>query len=330
MSIVISGSIATDHLMRYPGKFSEQFLPDKLHSISMSFLVDDLEVRRGGVGANIAFAMGMLGQHPYLLGAAGADFDEYSEWLRRHGVHTNLVRIVNTLHTARFVCTTDAEQAQIASFYPGAMTEAHTADLDFVSAIVGTPELILIGANDPRTMLSLTAQCREADVPFAADPSQQLVSLDAAETEALITGARYLFSNDYELGLILHRTGWTEAELDSRVQVRVTTHGKDGASVFAGGDETHVGVVPARRVEDPTGVGDAFRAGFLTAVRQGTSYERAAQLGALVATLVVETTGTQEWALRHDDALVRITEAYGEVAATELAPLIPAAAPERV
>ena len=330
MSIVISGSIATDHLMRYPGKFSEQFLPDKLHSISMSFLVDDLEVRRGGVGANIAFAMGVLGQQPYLLGAAGADFDDYSEWLRRHGVHTNLVRIVNTLHTARFVCTTDAEQAQIASFYPGAMSEAKFADLEFLTAIVGKPELVLIGANDPHTMISLTKECREAGVPFAADPSQQLVSLDAAETETLIDGATYLFSNDYELGLILHRTGWTEAELDSRVGVRVTTHGKDGASVFVDGKEIAVGVVPARRVEDPTGVGDAFRAGFLTGIREGLSYERAAQLGSLVATLVVETTGTQEWTLHHDDAMSRLAEAYGDAVAAELKPYIPTEPPKRV
>lgn len=330
MSVVISGSIATDHLMRFAGKFSEQFLPDKLHSISMSFLVDDLEVRRGGVGANIAFAMGMLGQHPYLLGSAGADFDDYSEWLRRHGVHTNLVQNINTLHTARFVCTTDAEQAQIASFYPGAMAEGSRADLEFVSAVIGRPELVLIGANDPGAMLSLTADCRAAGVPFAADPSQQLVSLDAEAVEKLVDGATYLFSNDYELGLILHRTGWTEEQLDSRVGVRITTHGKDGATIYADGEQIDVAVVPARTVEDPTGVGDAFRAGFLTGIQAGRSYERAAQLGALVATLVVETTGTQEWKLDRDDAIARLREAYGDTAADELAELIPAGAPERV
>lgn len=323
MSVVISGSIATDHLMSYPGRFSEQFLPDQLDKISMSFLVTDLDIRRGGVGANIAYAMGVLGETPFLLGAAGADFDEYATWLGRHGVDTSLVRIIDTLHTARFVCTTDADQAQLASFYPGAMAKASTADLSFVTDSIGTPDLVLIGANDPGAMVSLTEDCRAAGVPFAADPSQQLVSLDAAQITGLVDGAAYLFSNEYELGLILHRTGWTAEELDSRVGIRVTTKGKDGASVHTPEGDTHVGVVPAREIADPTGVGDAFRAGFLTAVRAGASLERAAQLGSLVATYVIETTGPQEWSLDRADALVRLEEAYGAEAAKELGELLP-------
>lgn len=324
MSVVISGSIATDHLMSYPGKFSEQFLPDQLDKISMSFLVSKLEVRRGGVGANIAFAMGVLGQNPYLLGAAGQDFDEYDQWLTRHGVDTSLVRIEDSLHTARFVCTTDTEQAQLASFYPGAMAQASKADLGFVTGKIGIPDIVLIGANDPGAMVTLTEECRAAGVPFAADPSQQLVSLDAEQIAGLVDGAAYLFSNEYELGLILHRTGWTAEELDSRVGVRVTTKGKDGASVFSAEGEVSVGVVPARTVVDPTGLGDAFRAGFLTGVRNGRSVERAAQLGALIATYVIETTGPQEWTMDVDEATARLREAYGEDAAKELAELLPA------
>lgn len=324
MSVVISGSIATDHLMTYPGKFSEQFLPDQLDKISMSFLVSDLEVRRGGVGANIAFALGVLGQKPYLLGAAGQDFDEYDQWLTRHGVDTSLVRIEDSLHTARFVCTTDTEQAQLASFYPGAMANAEKADLGVVTEKIGTPDIVLIGANDPGAMVTLTEECRAAGVPFAADPSQQLVSLDAEQIAGLVDGAAYLFSNEYELGLILHRTGWTVAELDSRVGVRVTTKGKDGASVFTAEGEVSVGIVPARTVADPTGLGDAFRAGFLTGVRNGRSVERAAQLGALIATYVIETTGPQEWTLHAAEAAERLREAFGDESAKDLAELLPA------
>lgn len=324
MSVVISGSIATDHLMTYPGRFSEQFLPDQLDKISMSFLVTELEIRRGGVGANIAFAMGVLGQQPHLLGAAGQDFDEYGQWLSEHGVLTDLVRIEDTLHTARFVCTTDTDQAQLASFYPGAMAQASKADLAFVTGKIGTPDLVLIGANDPGAMVTLTSECRAAGVPFAADPSQQLVSLDAEQIAELVDGAAYLFSNEYELGLILHRTGWTAEELDARVGVRVTTKGKDGASVFSDEGEVSIGPVPARTVAEPTGVGDAFRAGFLTGVRNGRNVERAAQLGALIATHVVETTGTQEWTLDLADATERLREAYGEDVAQDLAELLPA------
>ncbi len=309
--------------MSYPGRFSETLLPDQLAKISVSFLVEDLDVRRGGVGANIAYAMGVLDQNPYLLGAAGADFDEYDQWLRRHGVDTSLVRIFDTLHTARFVCTTDSEQAQIASFYPGAMSKASSADLSFVIDSIGMPDLVLIGANEPGAMVELTRQCREAGVPFAADPSQQLASLDAKQVLELVDGAAYLFSNHYELELILHRTGWTLEELDSRVEIRVTTKGADGVSILSDAGETNVGVVPAREIADPTGVGDAFRAGFLTAVRAGKTFERAAQLGSLIATYVIETTGPQEWSIDRADALARLEEAYDAEAAADLGELLP-------
>lgn len=322
MSIAVSASVATDHLMRFPGRFADALLPDQLEHVSLSFLVDDLVVRRGGVGGNIAYAMGLLGRAPLLIGAVGRDFDEYRTWLEGSGVDCSAVRVSETAHTARFVCTTDEDMAQIASFYPGAMSEA--SDISLIAlAEQRTLELVLIGANDPEAMLRNTAECRELHVPFAADPSQQLARLDGDQAVQLIEGCTYLFTNEYEWGLLKQKTGLTEEEISARVGVRVTTLGKAGVLVVdTDGTEVRVEAVPETAKVDPTGVGDAFRAGFLTGHTAGLSLQRSAQLGSLIAVLVLETVGTQEWTLDADAALKRLGEAYGAEAAAELEPLL--------
>lgn len=320
MTIAVTGSIATDHLMRFPGRFAEQLLADQLQHISLSFLVDDLEVRRGGVGGNIAFAMGMLGGSPLLVGAVGADFAEYQTWLEGHGVNCESVRISETAHTARFVCTTDEDMAQIASFYPGAMSEAREISLADLPAGV---DLVLVGANDPAAMIRHTEQCRELGLPFAADPSQQLARLSGAEARELIDGAKYLFTNEYEWALLLQKSELTETEIAQQVGLRVTTLGAKGVEIVdREGNFVRVGVVPETAKVDPTGVGDAFRAGFLTGQAAGLSLERSAQLGSLVAVLVLETVGTQEWTLDRDDAVKRLADAYGTEAADEIGALL--------
>ena len=325
MSVVITGSIATDHLMTFSGRFSEQLLPDQLAHVSLSFLVDSLQIRRGGVGGNIAFALGVLGRRPLLVGAAGEDFADYRRWLEDHGVDCSAVHISRSLHTARFVCTTDEDMAQLASFYPGAMGEAATISLGELVERTGRPEVVLIGANDPTAMHSHTAECRALGLDFAADPSQQLAFLDGDAVKELVDGATYLFTNEYEHGLLLSKTGWSAEELDSRVGIRVTTLGSRGARIRdTDGTEIEVGVVPSHNVLDPTGVGDAFRAGFLTGVLDGLSLQRAAQFGAMIATLVLETTGTQEWTLDPVAVRRRLTEAYGADAAEEICALLPA------
>ncbi|WP_040795355.1 carbohydrate kinase family protein [Nocardia higoensis] len=322
MSIAVSASIATDHLMRFPGRFADVLLADQLANVSLSFLVDDLQIRRGGVAGNIAFAMGVLNRTPLLVGAVGADFAEYRAWLEKHGVDCSTVHISDRAHTARFVCTTDDDMAQIASFYPGAMSEARDISIAEL-AETHTLDLVLVGANDPEAMLRHTEECRELGIAFAADPSQQLARLDGDQAVRLIDGAAYLFTNKYEWALLLQKTGLTEAEVAQRVGIRVTTLGAEGVLVVdADGTEIRVGVVPEREKVEPTGVGDAFRAGFLTGHSAGLSLERSAQLGSLVAVLVLETTGTQEWTLNKDDALVRLTEAYGPEAAAEIKPLL--------
>ncbi|GAA4480141.1 carbohydrate kinase family protein [Rhodococcus olei] len=320
MTIAVTGSIATDHLMRFPGRFADQLIADQLQHISLSFLVDDLVVRRGGVGGNIAFAMGVLGGSPLLVGAVGADFAEYRGWLEKHGVDCTAVRVSQTAHTARFVCTTDENMAQIASFYPGAMSEARDISLaDLPSGV----DLVLVGANDPAAMARHTEQCRELGLPFAADPSQQLARLSGAEARELIGGATYLFTNEYEWALLLQKTELTEREIAEQIGLRVTTLGAKGVEIVdREGNFVRVGVVPEKAKVDPTGVGDAFRAGFLTGQSAGLSIERSAQLGSLVAVLVLETVGTQEWTLDRDDAVKRLSEAYGPEAADEIGALL--------
>ncbi|MCX5042604.1 carbohydrate kinase family protein [Aldersonia sp. NBC_00410] len=323
MPIAVSGSIATDHLMRFPGRFSDSLLADQLEHVSLSFLVDDLVIRRGGVGGNIAYAMGQLGGSPLLVGAVGADFDDYRHWLESNGVNCAGVAVSKSAHTARFVCTTDETMAQIASFYPGAMSEARDISLAQLRDAGNELDLVLIGANDPEAMLRHTDECRTLGVPFAADPSQQLALLDGTQAARLIDGAAYLFTNEYEWGLLRQKTGLSAEEIASRVGIRVTTLGSKGVEIAAPGAEpVRVGVVPEHAKADPTGVGDAFRAGFLVGHSRGLGLERAAQLGSLVAVLVLETVGTQEWVLQRDDALKRLTDAYGADVADEIATVL--------
>ncbi|MCI4675385.1 carbohydrate kinase family protein [Candidatus Mycolicibacterium alkanivorans] len=319
MTIAVTGSIATDHLMRFPGRFSEQLLAEHLKKVSLSFLVDDLVVHRGGVAGNMAYAIGVLGGSAALVGAAGMDFTDYREWLEAAGVDCDNVLISETAHTARFVCTTDVDMAQIASFYPGAMSQARNIKLANVVEAIGTPELVIVGANDPDTMFLHTDECRKLGLAFAADPSQQLARLSGDQTKQLIDGATYLFTNDYEWDLLLSKTGWTDADVLAQVGLRVTTRGAKGVDlVSADGTNIHVGVVPETAQVDPTGVGDAFRAGFLTARSAGLGLERAAQLGSLVAVLVLETTGTQNWTWDPEVAKTRLAGAYGAKAAAEI------------
>ena len=321
MSLLIAGSIATDHLMSFQGRFRDSLVVEQLDKISLSFLVDDLEIRRGGVAANMCFGLGQLGLRPVLVGAAGEDFGDYRSWLERHGVNCSHVRISETRHTARFVCTTDPTGAQIASFYPGAMSEARLMELGPIVDRVGAPDYVLIGADDPDGMLRHTEECRQRGYAFIADPSQQLAFSDGELIRRLIDGAAILFSNEYESHMIEQKTGWSAEEVLSRVGVQVTTLGKDGVRVQRGGDEPIV--LPAAQevtAVEPTGVGDAFRSGFLAALAWDLGLERAAQVGCVLAAYVVETVGTQEYSFTPAQFLDRLETSYGADAAAEVQP----------
>lgn len=321
MSLLIAGSIATDHLMSFAGKFSDSLVVDQLHKISVSFLVDDLEVRRGGCAANISFGLGNLGLKPVLVGAVGEDFADYRSWLERHGVDCDSVHVSETKHTARFVCTNDSSMAQIASFYPGAMSEAREIELQPIVDRVGAPEYVLVGPDDPEGMLRHTAECRQRGFRFVADPSQQLAFGDGDMIRPLIDGAHILICNEYEASLITSKTGWSHEEVLQRVDIWVITQGPDGVRIEQRGAEP-IEVHAAVNVTavEPTGVGDAFRAGFLAALTWGLDLTRAAQLGSLLAAYVVERVGTQEYTLGRDHFLARARESYGQEAVDAFAP----------
>ena len=320
MPIAVCGSIATDHLMHFPGRFSESLLPDQLHRVSLSFLVDDLVVRRGGVAPNICFGMAALGLNPVLVGAAGADFGDYDSWLTRHGVDCSKVHRCEDVQTARFVCTTDEDMNQIASFYAGAMARAREIELGPIAAAYGGLDLVVIAADDPAAMVRHSQECRERGYRFAADPSQQLARMEGDDVAELVRGADLLLTNDYELGLLKSKTGWSDRAVLDVVGHRVTTLGSQGVEIVAAdGSRLAVPALPEKSKVDPTGVGDAFRAGFLAGRSLALSFERAAQLGSLMATLTLETVGTQEYQLDTAVARVRLADAYGEDAAAEIA-----------
>jgi adenosine kinase len=322
--VAVTGSIATDHLMTFPGRFVEQFVEGQMENVSLSFLVDDLVQHRGGAGANMAYGLGLLGLQPVLVGAVGNDFAEYDAWLTRHGVDTGSVHWSELKHTARFVCTTDAANNQIASFYSGAMSEAGGIELGPVADRVGDLELVVIGPNDPKAMVRHTEECRQRGYRFAADPSQQLAWADGEMIRGLVDGADLLFTNEYESHLLQQKTGWHEDEVLARVGTWVTTRAAEGILVRqTDAEPISVIAVPETKPVEPTGGGDALRAGFIAGRMWGLSLERATQLGSAVATAAVEVIGTQEYDLPKQSFLERFADAFGADAADEVAPNLP-------
>jgi len=324
MRIAVTGSIATDHLMMFAGKFTDTIIAEKLDKLSVSFLVRDLEIRRGGVAGNISFGLGRLGLRPLLVGSVGQDFADYAAWLTAHGVDTSGVRTSASRHTARFTGTNDETGNQIASFYPGAMSE--DGEIDIISLVnEHAVDLVVIGAGDPAAMQRFTAECRAAGVPFAADFSQQVAFLDGASMRTLIDGAAYLFCNEYEEAVIEQKTGWTSQDILDRVATRAITLGAAGARVERKGAEpVVVGPVKDATFVEPTGAGDAFRSGFLAATAWGLPVERAIQLGNLMAVHVLETVGPQEYDFTAVTLADRAKTSYGPDAAADIAAHLPA------
>lgn len=328
MRIATTGSIANDYLMTFPGRFQEQIQSDQLERLSLSFLVDSLEVRRGGVAANIAFGMGMLGLEPILVGAVGHDFPpDYQSWLDRHNVDTTSMYVSEERHTCRFLCTNDQAESQIASFYAGAMEEARFIELQPVHERVGGLDLVVVSPNDPEAMVRHTEEAHKLGIPVVADPSQQLARLDGDMIRPLIDGAELLIANDYEKSLCEQKTGWSSDEILSKVGTRVTTHGPKGCEIERAGEASiEVPAVAVRSdVElEPTGAGDAFRAGFLTGQAWGFDLARSAQLGSLLGVLALESVGPQEYRVRREAARERLAGAYGDETAGAIAAKLPA------
>ena len=321
MKIGVAGSVGLDHLMTFSGKFTDSFVAGSLEKVSLSFLVDSLDVRRGGCAANICYGMGTLGLNPVLIAAVGKDWADYEAWLSRHGVDTSHALVSTSLHTAHFMVTTDDDLNQIASFFPGAMSEARNIELAPIMEKTGRFDMVVISPDDPEAMLHHSDVCRSEGIAFAADPSQQMARMSGEEIKLLIDGASYLFLNEYELALAMQKTGWSDREILEHVKIRVVTLGSKGAKVeSAAGEFVQVGVPQEKSKTDPTGVGDSFRSGFIAGLAWGLSHERCAQLGSLIATYVIETMGTQEYRFTSAEFLARFEGAYGADAAAEIAP----------
>lgn len=291
MEIVVTGSVAYDYLMSFPGYFREHILPERLETISLSFLVDSMVRRRGGTGPNIAYTLALLGQRPRLLATAGEDFEEYRIWLEANGVDTSSVEVIAGEFTASFFANTDRANAQIASFYPGAMAYATQVSLHRLQH--DGKLLVVVSPNDPQAMHQIVGECLDLDLPYVYDPSQQIVRLDAAALMRGIEGATALFVNDYEYRLIGKKTGMTMEEVLEHVDYVVVTVGDQGATVYARNQEVRIPPIPPQTVVDPTGVGDAFRGGFLTGVVRGWDWELCGYMGAMAATYCLEREGSQ-------------------------------------
>ena len=290
MDILLTGSVAYDYLMTFPGLFKEQILPERLASISLSFLVESMSKQRGGIAPNIAYTMALLGEKPRVMATVGEDFGDYRTWLDSKGVDTTLMQVVPGLFTASFFATTDQASAQIASFYPGAMGHSATQS---IKELDRKPDLVIVSPSAPDAMMKFPAECRELGIPYLYDPSQQVLRLEGHELARDMEGAYFLFCNDYEFGLISKKTGWSLDQILEHVKVLVITRGKDGADLYSDGDSVHIPTVPEDEIVDPTGVGDAFRGGFLAGYSHSFDWKLCGEIGSLSAVYCLEQRGTQ-------------------------------------
>jgi len=287
MRIIVTGSIAFDYLMSFPGKFTEHFLPEHFSRVSLSFLVDTMDKRRGGCAPNIAYTLALLGERPVLMATAGQDFGEYRRWLDAAGVDTSLVAEIGDKYTASFFCSTDQANNQIASFYTGAM--AHAAELSFRTA--GAVDLAIISPNDPAAMTQYAEECRTLGLKFIFDPGQQCARMSGDELADGIAGASMVICNDYELELIRQKTEMGEKEILGQADMLIVTKGEKGSSVITKSGQADVPAVEPRKIADPTGVGDAFRGGLMKGFAMGLSAPEAAKIGSVAATYCLEHLG---------------------------------------
>jgi adenosine kinase len=307
MKLIVTGSIAYDYLMSFPGRFTEHMLPEHLQRISLSFLVDSMDKRRGGCAPNIAYTLALLGERPLLMGTAGQDFGEYRQWLDAAGVDTSLVHQVADKFTASFFCSTDTENNQIASFYTGAM--ANAAELSFRT--VAEPGLVIISPNDPAAMTQYAEECRTLRIPFIFDPGQQCARMSGAELRDGIVGARLVICNDYEFELIRQKCGMGETDVLGVAESLIVTRGEHGSTIHQGESRLDVKAVPPSRIVDPTGVGDAFRGGLMKGLAVGASLEASARLGSVAATYALEHLGGQSHAYSLAEFSARHTAHFG-------------------
>ncbi len=313
MKIACTGSIAFDYLMTFPGYFKEHILPESLHKISLSFLVDSMVRQRGGTAPNIAHTLALLGSSPYLVGTVGEDFVEYRAELNGKGVDTTYTKKIDGVFTASFFVNTDLSNAQIASFYTGAMQYA--TEVPIAAIQPDLPDLVVISPNDPKAMDNYVTECVNLGIPFLYDPGQQVVRSAPEELKRGAENAQSLFVNDYEYELLKKHTGLTEDDLLNSLEFMVITLGDKGALIYADGEKYEIPVVPTNTIVDPTGVGDAFRGGFLSGFAYGLDWLTCGRMGALAATYCLEKRGPQVHTFSIDEFISRYAENFGDASA---------------
>ncbi len=315
MTIVVNGSIAYDYIMSFPGYFKEHILPEKIERLSVSFLVDSMRHERGGCAPNIAYNLALLGERPRLMGTVGQDFAQYRAWLEEHGVDTSTVVEIEDEFTASCFINTDRDDNQIVSFYTGAMGYAHT--LSFKDQDYSDIELAIISPSDPGAMMQHARECRELSIPYIYDPSQQIIRLSGEELVDGMKGAKMLIVNDYEFEMIRNKTGLSERAILNLVETLIVTSGEQGSDIMTADQTIHIPIVPPHRVADPTGVGDAYRAGIIKGYIRGFCWETTGRIGSLAATYVLEEHGTQNHHYTLSEFVARYRENFGPTAELE-------------
>lgn len=312
MSIIVTGSLAYDNILQFPGRFEEHILPEQLSNLNISFLVDDMTRVRGGCASNIAYSLGLLKKKPVVMATAGKDFDEFDQWLRRSGVDTSLIKIIETDFTASCFITTDENNNQITGFYAGAMGKAGRLSF-YDMADVKDVEIAIISPNAPDAMVKYCRECRELGIPFIFDPGHQIPRLTPQELIDCITGSLFTVQNNYELNMILHRTGRTLDDLLGLTSAVIVTKGKEGSRIHVK-DMDVIKIEAARplRIGDPTGSGDAYRAGLIAGYLAGLDLETIGKLSSQIAVYVVEEKGPAEHFFTERQLAERYRESYGE------------------
>ncbi|MCC6168933.1 MAG: carbohydrate kinase family protein [Caldilineaceae bacterium] len=309
MAFVITGSVAYDYLMHFPGRFRDHILPDQLQSLSVSFLADSMRRERGGVAANVAYTMRLLGGAPIILATVGEDFGDYRRWLEEQGLNTEqIIEIPNEL-TATFFVSTDLDQNQIANFYTGAM--GHARDYSLTGRHLTDARMVLISPNDPVAMLNYAQECKSLGIPYAFDPSQQLARLTGADLQAGVPGAAYLLCNEYELAMVESKTGWDLDDLRAMVGTLVLTLGKKGSAIYHDGGSVPIPAAALERIDDPTGAGDAYRGGFFAARMAGLPLDVCGKVGALCSVYALEHMGTTAHRFTLDEFIARYRVYFG-------------------
>ena len=313
MKLIVTGSVAFDYLMSFPGKFTEHFLPEHMHRVSLSFLVDSMDKRRGGCAPNIAYTLALLGERPYLMATAGQDVGDYKTWMDAANIDTSLLKVVEGKFCASFFCSTDQASNQIASFYTGAM--ANAGELSFRGVPGLESGLAIISPNDPGAMVQYAEECAAIGLQYIWDPGQQCARMEGDQLADGVKGAFMVICNDYEFELIRQKTGMSEAEILVHVPLLVITKGEKGCSIYTRDGMTDVPAVPPTRIEDPTGVGDAFRGGFMKGLAMDVPFTVCAQLGSVAATYALEHLGGTSHAYTWKEFTERYEQHFGSLQA---------------